>query len=93
MRTWICPGSEFAISGPAFSQAVVRYLKLKAFGTQSLDFTSIPPVCFNALALYADTISVYKIARMPPARRTAMLVAFVRYCEISGIRSKQTDFR
>ncbi|MDA6574887.1 hypothetical protein OSK75_24515, partial [Escherichia coli] len=39
-----------AISGPAFNQAVVRYLKLKAFGMQDLDFTGIPPVRFNALA-------------------------------------------
>ncbi|EKA4601409.1 hypothetical protein RWF45_003501 [Salmonella enterica] len=31
-----------AISGPAFNQAVVRYLKLKAFGMQSLDFTGYP---------------------------------------------------
>lgn len=32
-----------AISGPAFNQAVSRYLKLKAFGIQGLDFTGIPP--------------------------------------------------
>lgn len=70
-----------AISGPAFNQAVARYLKLKVFAMQDLDFTGIPPVRFYALARYADMISVYKIARMPPARRTAMLVAFVRSCE------------
>lgn len=74
-----------AISGPAFNQAIARYLKLKAFGMQDLDFTGIPPVRFNALARYADMISVYKIARMPSARRTAMLVAFVRSCEISAL--------
>nr|WP_250318962.1 hypothetical protein [Escherichia coli] len=67
-----------AISGPAFNQAVARYLKLKAYGMQPIDFIGIPPVCFNTLAQYADIISVYKIARMSPARRTAMLVAFVR---------------
>lgn len=48
-----------AISGPAFNQAVARYLKLKAFGMQGLDFTGIPPVRFNALARYADMMSVY----------------------------------
>lgn len=74
-----------AISGPAFNQAVARYLKLKAYGMQELNFTGIPPVRFNALARYAGLISVYKIARMPPARRTAMLVAFVRSCEISAL--------
>lgn len=73
-----------AISGQAFNQAVARYLKLKAYGMQSIDFTGIPPVRFNTLAQYADIISVYKIARMSPARRTAMLVAFVRSCEISA---------
>lgn len=36
------------------------------------------------MARYADMISVYKIARMPPERRTAMLVAFVCSCEISA---------
>ncbi|EHW7387265.1 TPA: DUF4158 domain-containing protein, partial [Escherichia coli] len=74
-----------AISDPAFNQAVARYLKLKAYGMQSIDFTGIPPVRFNTLAQYADIISVYKIARMSPARRTAMLVAFVRSCEISAL--------
>lgn len=74
-----------AISGPVFNQAVARYLKLKAYGMQSIDFTGIPPVRFNTLAQYAGIISVYKIARMSPARRTAMLVAFVRSCEISAL--------
>ncbi|OCA52459.1 Tn3 transposase DDE domain protein [Photorhabdus namnaonensis] len=73
------------ISGPAFNQAVTRYLKLKAYGMQDLDFTSIPPVRFNALARYAGLISVYKIARMPSDRRTAMLIAFVRSYEISAL--------
>lgn len=74
-----------AISGPAFNLAVARYLKLKAYGMQPIDFIGIPPVCFNTLAQYADIISVYKIARMSPARRTAMLVAFVRSCERSAL--------
>lgn len=74
-----------AISGPAFNQAVARYLKLKAFGMQDLDFTGIPLVRFNTLARYAEMISVYKIARMPPARRIAMLFAFVRSCEVSAL--------
>lgn len=74
-----------AISGPAFNQAVARYLKLKAYGMQSIDFTGIPLVRFNTLAQYAGIISVYKIARMSPAKRTAMLVAFVRSFEISAL--------
>ncbi|WP_235211397.1 hypothetical protein [Serratia marcescens] len=52
---------------------------------QDLDLTGIPPVRFNALARYANMISVYKISRMPSARRTAMQVAFVRSYEISAL--------
>lgn len=74
-----------AVSGPAFNQAVTRYLKLKAYGIHNLNFTGIPPVRFNALARYAGLISVYKIARMPPDRRTAMLIAFVRTYEILAL--------
>lgn len=29
--------------------------------------------------------TTYKIARMPPTRRIAMLVAFVRSCEVSAL--------
>lgn len=56
---------------------------------QSIDFTGIPPVRFNTLAQYAGIISVYKIARMSPARRTAMLIAFVCSCEISALDDTQ----
>lgn len=41
-----------AISGPAFNQAVVRYLKLKAFGMQSLDFTSGAIQCTRTICGY-----------------------------------------
>ena len=64
------------ISGPAFNEAVDRYLELKAFGMQMLNFTGIPPVRFKSLARHAGMISMHKIARMPENKRTAILVAF-----------------
>ena len=69
------------ISGPAFNESVDRYLELKVFGMQELNFTGIPPVRFKNLARYAGMISMHKIARMPENKRTAILVAFARAYE------------
>ena len=69
------------ISGPAFNEAVDRYLELKAFGMQMLNFTGIPPVRFKSLARHAGMISMHKIARMPENKRTAILVAFTKAYE------------
>lgn len=69
------------ISGPAFNEAVDRYLELKAFGMQALNFTGIPPVRFKSLARHAGMISMHKIARMPENKRTAILVAFTKAYE------------
>ena len=66
------------VSGPAFNDAVERYLELKTFGMQVVNFTGIPPVRFKSLARHAGMISVYKIARMPEKKRTAILVAFAK---------------
>lgn len=70
-----------AISGPAFNEAVERYLELKAFGMWELDFTGIPPVRFKSLARHAGMISMHKIARMPTNKRIAILAAFVKAYE------------
>lgn len=64
------------ISGPAFNQAVDRYLELQSFGMQRLKLTDLPPVRFKNLARHAGVISMHKIARMPAIKRTAILVAF-----------------
>ncbi|EPC9792617.1 Tn3 family transposase [Klebsiella variicola] len=69
------------ISGPAFNEAIDRYLELKAFGMQMLNFTGIPPVRFKSLARHAGMISMHKIARMPENKRTAILVAFTKAYE------------
>ena len=69
------------ISGPAFNEAVDRYLELHEFGMDSLDFSHIPPVRLKNIARYAGIISMHKIARMPKSKRTAVLVAFVKSFE------------
>ena len=69
------------ISGPAFNQAVDRYLELKSFGMQSLKWIGIPPVRFKSIARHAGIISMHKIARMPVIKRTAILVAFAKAYE------------
>lgn len=69
------------ISGPAFNEAVDRYLELKTFDMHELDFTGIPPVRFKNIARHAGMISMHKIARMPENKRTAILVAFAKTYE------------
>ena len=73
------------ISGPSFVTAVERYLELKNFGLQSIDFCHIPPVRLKNLARHAGVISMHKIARMPDAKRIAILLAFVKAFEIMAL--------
>lgn len=69
------------VSAPAFNEALDRYLKLRAFGLQKLDFSRVPPVRLKSLARHAGIVSMQKIARMPNDRRIATLVAFVKTFE------------
>ncbi len=73
------------VSGPAFIEAVERYLKLREFGLLALDCSRVPSVRLKALARHAGVISMHKIARMPDAKRIAILVAFVKAHEISAL--------
>lgn len=69
------------ISSPAFNAALERYLELRAFGMQNLDFSRIPPVRLKNLARHAGVISMPKIARIADDKRIALLVAFVKTFE------------
>lgn len=73
------------ISSPAFIAAVERYLELKDFNLQSLDFSYIPPVRLKNLARHAGVISMHKISRMPDDKRIAILVAFVKAFEVMAL--------
>lgn len=73
--------SPVTISGPAFNAAVARYIELRTFGLQDIDFCNIPSSRLKTLARYAGVISMHKIARMTVEKRIAVLVAFVKAFE------------
>lgn len=73
------------ISGPAFNNAVERYLELKAFSMRDLNFGGIPPIRSKYLARHAGIVSMHKIARMPKNKRIAILVAFTKSYEIIAL--------
>lgn len=73
------------VSGPSFIAAIERYVELRAYGIQGLDFAGIPPIRFKAIARQAGILSQWQIARMPEIRRTGFLVAFVRAFEINAL--------
>lgn len=73
------------ISSPAFIVALDRYLDLKAFNLENLDFSRIPPIRLKNLARHAGIISMHKIARMPKNKRTAILLAFVKSFEVMAL--------
>lgn len=73
------------ISSPAFIVALDRYLDLKAFNLDNLDFSRIPPIRLKNLARHAGIISMHKIARMPKNKRTAILLAFVKSFEVMAL--------
>lgn len=65
--------------------AIIRYIELKNFGIQSLDFSHIPTVRLKTIARYAGLITAQKIAEMPEQKRIAILVAFVKTFEIVAL--------
>jgi len=73
------------ISSIAFIVALERFLELKAFGLQRIDFSYIPPIRLKNLARHAGVISMHKIARMKDEKRIAMLVAFVKTYEVMAL--------
>lgn len=73
------------ISSIAFNAAIERYLQLKSFDLQNLDFKHIPPVRLKNLARQAGVISMFKIARMPKDKRISILTAFVKTYEIMAL--------
>ncbi|RLV57826.1 Tn3 family transposase [Parashewanella curva] len=69
------------ISSVSFNVAVQRYLELKAYGIQSLDFAGIPVARLKNLARHPVMTSVYKLARLSDEKRISYLVAFIKYYE------------
>ncbi len=77
--------SSTTISSNSFNLAITRYVELRNFGIQSIDFSYIPPVRLKIMARHAGIITAPKIAEMPEQRRVAILVAFVKTFEIAAL--------
>ncbi|MGG7670137.1 Tn3 family transposase [Yersinia sp. J1] len=73
------------ISGPAFTEALERYTRLRSLEFACLNFTGLPAIQIRNLARYAGMASVKYISRMPEERRLAILTAFVKAQEISAL--------
>ncbi len=61
--------------------ALARLEEIRALGVGSLDLSGISPNRIKALATYAVTSKASQLERLPPARRTATLLACARYLE------------
>lgn len=73
------------ISGPAFTEALERYTRLRSLEFSCLNFTGLPAIQLRNLARYAGMASVKYISRMPEERRLAILTVFVKAQEISAL--------
>jgi len=69
------------ISSPAMVLALNRLTELRSFGISRLDMARLPSGRVKALARYAAAAWAATIARMPPERRIATLVAFAHVFE------------
>ena len=71
------------VSGPALVQALLRVETVRGLGIK-LPATPVPPSRIASLARFANTVKVSAVARLPVARRTATLVAFIHSLEASA---------
>jgi hypothetical protein len=71
------------VSGPALVQALLRVETVRGLGIK-LPPTPVPPSRIASLARFANTVKVSAVARLPVARRTATLVAFIHSLEASA---------
>ncbi len=73
------------VSGPAFTEALERYTRLRNLEFSRLNFTGLPAIQLRNLARYAGMASVKYIARMPQQRKLAVLTAFVKAQETAAL--------
>lgn len=65
--------------------ALQRLQEIRALGVGQIDLSTVPPVRVHALARYAAAARAQAIARMPPPRRHATLLAFAQVEEITAL--------
>lgn len=77
--------SPTTVSSNSFNLAITRYVELKDFGIQSVDFSHIPPIRLKMIARHAGMITAPKIAEMSEQKQIAILVAFVKTFEVVAL--------
>jgi TnpA family transposase len=65
--------------------ALARLEEIRALGAGNLNLAGISPNRLKALATYAVTSKATQVERLPPARRTATLLACARFLEGSAL--------
>ena len=73
------------VSGPALVAALDRFVEIRSLDVGRLDLRHIPASRIDALARYAGSAWAATIARMPPDRRGATLLAFARVFEATAL--------
>ncbi len=73
------------VSVAGLVEALQRLQEIRALGVGHIDLSTVPPVRVQALARYAAAARAQAIARMPPPRRHATLLAFAKVQEIAAL--------
>src|SRR4051794_41959345 len=69
------------VSGPALVAALDRFVEIRSLDVGRRDLRHVPASRIDALARYAGSAWAATIARMPPDRRGAPLLAFAPVLE------------
>jgi TnpA family transposase len=73
------------ISVAGMVEALERLREIHALGVSHIDLSTVPPVRVQVLARYAALARAQAIARMPPPRRHATLLAFAKVQEAAAL--------
>ena len=66
-------------------EALQRLQEIRALGVSLIDLSAVPPVRVQTLARFAAAARAQAIARMPPPRRHATLLAFAKVQETAAL--------
>ena len=79
------PARTTRVSMAGLVDALQRLQEIRALGASRIDLSAVPPVRVDALARFAAAARAQAIARMPPPRRQATLLAFAKVQETAAL--------